>query len=202
MKSFIFLGILFWTAFSFGQKEATRYKNWKTFRSDYGFEFKYPDCWVVQGDSPDEPKLATSKSKDIFVGEADECKRPQMAAWVPNGIGFHVDVKPFKSKEEGIAALNKIEKNIKEAAKIGGFKVYRQFDFDQGGAIASVEELQGVGFVEIRWNMELYCLTRRIRIQDPVIKNPDKSYDEKFKAGDLALPEPEKTIYESIKCTN
>jgi hypothetical protein len=76
MKLLIFVGIFFWAAFSFGQEKATEYKNWKTFRSDYGFEFKYPDCWELKGNSPDEPPTPTAKSKDLVAKESVRCKTP------------------------------------------------------------------------------------------------------------------------------
>jgi hypothetical protein len=43
--------------------------------------------------------------------------------------------------------------------------------------------------------MELYCPTIRVSIAGPTIKDPDPSYFEKFKSGDMAMPEPEKNHF-------
>jgi hypothetical protein len=52
-----------------------------------------------------------------------------------------------------------------------------------------------------KW-LQLYCNDRKISFTGPMIERPGRSFDEKFKRGDTALPEPERTIYDSIKCTS
>src|SRR5690606_13040158 len=65
-----------------------------------------------------------------------------------------------------------------------------------------VEKLEsGQGIYAIRWKMEMTCHGYKIFIGGPSIGYPDESYFKKFKAGDMALPEPYKSIYDSVRCT-
>ena len=179
------------------------YSSWKTFRSDYGYEFKYPSCWEVHQDSPDEPAPTRSAEKVIAVDETASCPRPRMHPDVPNGIGIMGGLHPLKSKEEGLKKLQLTLRNgdtwIGRRALPDGWQVYKHIKVDtHGEAVVYVENVNYDH--NIRWKMTLYCPTQRIDFSGPQIKNPDESYYRKFKAGDMATPEPEKTIYESIRC--
>lgn len=177
------------------------YKNWKTFRSNYGYEFKYPDCWSVGGDGPDEPAVASGPAKDIMTEESDACRRAKMDPEASNGIGISAGWHPLKSIEEGLKKMDSVEKHGDNNVVRDEWKIYKHLKIDGGGeALIHVENNHNVSYTWIRWKMEIYCPTQQISFTGPSIRNPDESYIKKFKAGDLALPEPEKTIYASIKC--
>jgi hypothetical protein len=55
---------------------------------------------------------------------------------------------------------------------------------------------------DIRWQTKVYCSDWWISITGPAIDEPniDKSMFEKFKKGDLALPEPYNTMINSFRC--
>jgi hypothetical protein len=80
MKNSVIVFVSFFALCSFAQNTKDTYKQWKTFHSNYGYEFKYPSCWIVGGDSPDEPAIADASSRDILIEETDECPRSKMVA--------------------------------------------------------------------------------------------------------------------------
>ena len=201
MKYLILSAILLGPLLSQAENKVPVYKNWKTFKSDYGFEFKYPDCWIIKGDGPDEPDMAEPESKGIFITETDICKRPIMYSSVPNGIGISAGWESLKSKDEGIKRITIAEKGSNITVQRDDWKIYKSLKINgDGNAFIYVENNNNVTYKYIRWEMSLYCLTHVIRFEGPSIQNPDDALLKKFKAGDLALPEPEKTIYESIRC--
>ena len=184
------------------------YTSWKTFRSDYGYEFKYPSCWEVHQDSPDEPAPTRSAEKVIAVDETASCLRPRMDADAPNGIGIMGGLHPLKSKKEGLKDLQLTEKHadnkIIRRNQVDGWQAYKHLNIGGDGvAIIYISNTAGTPKTQnhvIRWEMSLFCPTQEIDFSGPTIRNPGDAYYSKFKTGDLALPEPEKTIYESIRC--
>jgi hypothetical protein len=79
--------------------------------------------------------------------------------------------------------------------------VFKNFKLGSVDAISWVEKFRGVGH-DIRWQTKVYCPDWWISITGPTIDEPniDKSMFEKFKKGDLALPEPYKTMINSFRC--
>jgi len=67
MKSFLMFMILTLSFAASAQTKGPRIKSWKTFRSDYGFKFGYPDCWIIYGNSQDEPEVATPAMNGRFI---------------------------------------------------------------------------------------------------------------------------------------
>lgn len=201
-SSKVFLLLLVSATFSLAHaQEKGPYKNWKDFTSDYGFEFKYPDCWTLKGDSPDAPRIANSSTDSILVTETDICKRPLMYSSAPNGISMFVDPVSLSSKEQGLKEIESVKEHSDSHIARDRWKIYKTLKVEgDGNAQIYVQSNKNVTYKWIRWQMELYCPTRLIRFVGPAIKDPDEALLKKFKAGDLALPEPEKTIYESIKC--
>lgn len=200
MKSIIILAVFLTASSSFATNKRVIYKHWKIFRSAWGYEFKYPSCWVVEVSSSDEPQTVTPRSRDLIVTETKKCVRPQMAKYVPNGVGISGGWHPLKSIADGDREMKSILTHADNNVIRGTWEVYKQFRFENYNALAWVENMQEASFHQIRWNMEVYCPTQDITFVGPTIKNPDSSYYTKFKAGDLALPEPEKSIYASIRC--
>lgn len=201
MKFLISVVIVLEAFSSHAEEKTPEYKNWKTFRSDYGYEFKYPDCWAVKGDGPDEPEMATPISKNMFITETEICKRPKMDVDVPNGIGISGGWDHLKSRDDALKRLARSEKNSDITVKRDEWKIYKRLKQDgTNEAFIYVENNHKIGYTYIRWQMDFYCPTEVISITGPSIKDPDENLLKKFKAGDLALPEPEKTIYESIRC--
>lgn len=62
-------------------------KSWKTFRSDYGYEFKFPDCWELKINDPDEIGNF-EKIKNIAVVEGQKCATSRRSQSAPNSVGF------------------------------------------------------------------------------------------------------------------
>ena len=184
------------------------YPTWKTFHSDYGYEFKYPSCWEVHQDSPDESAPTLGAEKSIAVDETASCPRPRMDPSSPNGISIMGGWNPLKSKEEGLkdlqATLKSADNGVIRRKQPDGWQVYKSLKVGSDGEaiiyVRNVQKTSATGNYVIRWEMSLYCPTQQINFSGPTIRNPGESYYSKFRAGDLALPEPEKTIYESIRC--
>lgn len=175
-------------------------KSWKTFKSDFGYEFKYPDCWEVAiDDTHGEPPISANST--IFVDESKKCSRAQMDSNAPNGVGFNARKRDFQTQEKTKQSFNNLRKlavneaNSKESSPVKLFKI----GFHD--AVAYVEHNKSAHDENIRWHVIYDCPKAQIDLTGPSIRFPPKSYFEKFKAGDLALPEPEKTIIESVRCS-
>jgi hypothetical protein len=190
--------ILFTALFANADSSSPQIAKWKTFRSDSGFELKYPDCWTVQIDDPDN-SMPLTEALDILVGESTGCPkpRPRFDPETPNGIGIS-GWEVFKTKEEATKDLAREEPWIKaeilRKEKLAGKR--RKLGSDE--AVTYIEILP---YNIIRWKTKLYCPHQRaLMIGSPTIKNPKPEMLEKIKAGDLNPPEPERTIIESIRC--
>jgi len=180
------------------EEEKIEYKSWKTFQSDYGYEFKYPDCWELMIDDPDE-KGDFQKIHNLTTIEGNSCKTPRRDKEIPNSVAFRADYKSnyYDSIKEADEKKNRLEKWSRAERKNG-----RNFYFKRN----KIENTESIDYVELlsnrslRWRRELFCDQRRISVSGPSIMTPNSEYIEKLKTGDFALPEPEKTIYDSIKC--
>lgn len=179
--------------------ETAKIKSWKTFQSKLGFEFKYPDCWKVEIDDPDE-KGPTESSKNIFVGEKKECERPPFAPDVPNGIGFGAG-NLFETQQEALDYITKRKSSSIARVADKTYLIFKDLSNISKENMAYLAYVEVLPYNQFRWRMNLYCQSLlSVSITATDIKNPDPSYYEKFKKGDLALPEPEKTILESVRC--
>ena len=201
MKKIVILLFFLAASNSFAKSKQYVYKHWKTFRSDYGYEFKYPSCWKVRGNSPDEAEIPDQKSQNVAAIENVSCERTRFDPDVPNGISFSAgwgqnlsdSAVKEKIKHYKAAAENNLARSV--------WKYFKQIVTPNGGVGAIyVEYHKEVGYSFIRWTMNLFCNGNQIQISGPSIKNPNQSYYAKFRSGNLALPEPEKTIYASVRC--
>lgn len=200
MKNLILVIIMMSSQFANSEDKTPIYKSWKIFRSDYGYEFKYPDCWSLEPARADEPGSIKSTTREISMHEARLCERPQFYPPYQNSVNVIGGWNPLKSKDEGLKKLRLAEMGSDTTVKRDDWKIYKTLTIGSDNAFVYVERFKMVGYEYIQWQMDLYCPTQLIRITGPAIKDPGESYNKKFKAGDLALPEPEKTIYESIRC--
>jgi len=199
MKFFILpTSIILLSLLTQAQEKKIEYKNWKTFQSDYGYEFKYPDCWKIDINDPDE-KGRFEQIHNLAVLESKACKTSRRYTQVPNGISFTTGYK--NSYYDSIKAVddkkNKLEKWSKVEIKNGHHLFFSRKKLDDSEFIDYVEVLHDKIY---RWRRKLFCGLREISVGGPSITTTDSSYLDRFKVGDFALPEPEKTIYESIRC--
>lgn len=198
MKQLCILLILFSEFYLFADIKNPGIKSWETFKSDFGYEFKYPDCWELRIDDPDE-EGAIQTIKHIFVAEGSTCARARFSTSVPNGISVVGGVGPLKSKSDAAKEVESREPRMKRSIERKEYLIYKRYKVGADDAVAWVESMPEK-HEDIRWHLKLYCSKWWIEITGPDIDNADISYLEKFKKGDLALPEPEKTILESVRC--
>ena len=174
-------------------------KSWKVFKNDNGYELKYPDCWKAQINNPDQEGAVTS-SKDVIFNELPTCQRPSFHKYVPHGVSVRAALVKFKSPAESMTDLESQVRWVSSGTnKNLGIKRFRSGGDD------------GIMYVEvpsqgsIRWITQVYCGTIfKISTSGPIIDDSSAIYSEyikRLKAGDLSPPEPEKTILESIRCT-
>jgi hypothetical protein len=172
-------------------------KSWKTFKSDVGYEFKYPDCWKVGfGDVNEQGPLWTLKYLSVL--ETERCSRKEFSTSSPKGIGFSVgngDRGSRKSTEKEIALR---EKNAPGDLQRKEKLAFTKIKLGSADALAWVQVEAGY----LQWQVKLYCPDWWISVAGPMINNAniDPTLYDKFKKGDLAMPEPEKTVVESIRC--
>ena len=171
-------------------------KSWKTFKSDFGYGFKYPDCWEVVIDSPSgEPPLASNK--DIAVNETGKCPRLRMDSNKPNGVNFRVNERSYQSEQKTKQTFENMKQSANGRAAAKPSMPTKFFKIGSYDAVAFVEDHKEF----IRWEVIYDCPKNEIDLSGPSIRNPAQSYFDKFKNGDLGLPEPEKTIIESVRCS-
>ena len=182
------------------QSKDSRIKSWKTLTNDNGFEFKYPDCWEPRVDNPDEGDLGTTSAHDVAVTETSKCARPLLDDPQENHAGIGGGRGKTMTEEEVKKEINFREKNAPNDILRKELLYFKKFKVGSNDAIVYVDFHQMVGYSYIDWIAEIYCPTTKVTYGGPSIKDPDKSYYDKFKAGDLAMPEPEKTIFESVRC--
>ena len=175
----------------------TVYKSWTNFQSDYGYEFKYPDCWEIKINNPDQ-EGELKKIKNIFVTEIESCTTPRREEYTPNGIGFsYIDTVTSENAKKEISIQ---EKSSKYRLENKSWLLFKKMRIDGGGEAIMYIEQHDKWKKKIRWVMKLFCPTREIYIVGAGIQNPNKELLQKFERGDLAIPEPEKTVFESIRC--
>lgn len=182
---------------TFASAKVPVFKSWKTFRSDYGFEFKYPDCWKVKSDDIDG-KGPLSRHAGVFVMEAGSCITPRKRQWVDNGVGFTPLIDKMK-KTDMISSADASEKSAQYKIKNGSWVAFKRFKINGNTEVIGYVEHQGF----IRWNYEIYCDSRLVTVSVTGMDNPSEEILSKIrKQDDLAIPEPYKTIMESFRCTN
>jgi hypothetical protein len=179
----------------------SRIKAWKTFSSNYGYVFKYPDCWDIKPDNPDELDTPVQDAHDIALEESKKCVRPLLNPPHQNIVGFSAGRVKTPQKDKLLKELNSLEKNSVSKIDRKDWLYFKHFKIGLNDAYVDVRFEKMVGYSYLFWEAVLYCPTYEVLFSGPAIKNPDQTYFDRFKAGDIALPEPEKTIFESIHCT-
>ncbi|OFZ54542.1 MAG: hypothetical protein A2428_00355 [Bdellovibrionales bacterium RIFOXYC1_FULL_54_43] len=199
MKSLItaILAVLGVSALALAQNP--RIKSWKTLTNDNGFEFKYPDCWTLRPDNPDEMEMPVTAAHFVVAEETKACARPLLNPPHNNLIGFTAGIRAT-TKEESLKIIKRWEKAAKNAIERKDWSFFKRLKFGPDDAIVVVEFHNDIKYNWIAWRTEIFCPTVKISFGGPAIKDPDPSYFEKFKAGEMAMPEPEKTIFNSIRC--
>jgi hypothetical protein len=180
-------------------KELKAKTNWKTFQSDYGYEFKYPDCWEISIEDSDYTG-PLEKADGILLKQSEKCTNKDFQS---DGTGISILIhNRFESKEKSITAISEKEAWFKNISKTNYKLLMKDHKSENSYSYFEVEQLyqNPKSPLKIRWNMYLFCPLFEINFSGPLLEEPDTSYLEKFKKGDLGLPEPEKTIYESIRC--
>lgn len=170
--------------------------NWKTFQSDYGYEFKYPSCWRVEINSPDE-KGDLKKVNDLVVEYTENCANSSQA--LNRQAAFAFEYRPLKSVSDRKREFLKLKEdsifNLKNGSWIF-FKKENEMGLERYIYIEHFTKLK----TYLRWNSHTICPHGTIYSVGPMIFNPDESLLTSIKLGDLSIPSPEKTIYESIRC--
>lgn len=127
------------------------FKSWKTFQSDYGFEFKYPECWKVRSDDIDG-KGSITQHAGVFVTEAGNCKTPRKQKWADNGISF-IPIEERIKYTDIIHSIQTSEKSAEYKIKSGTWIGFKRFKI--------IGDIEVVGYVEkqnfVRWNYKIYC---------------------------------------------
>jgi hypothetical protein len=200
MKSVLMAVLTLCTASAFANDKPLVYKDWKTFRSDYGYEFKYPSCWELVEESYDEPAPIMSSTKLFAVKPGNTCKDGSVLASNNSKTVIFDSWTKAKSKEETRKEIELREKNAKSQILRRDILYFKRFNVEGSDAIVSVDYVHSAEEESIKWEMDLYCPHFIVRVVGPSLKNPNKTFYEAFKAGHVSTPEPEKAIYESIRC--
>jgi hypothetical protein len=161
-----------------------------------GYQFKYPDCWEIIIDDPYEDGPMNT-IRHIFIRERPSCLTKQLSRDVyPNGIGIVGGSGPRQKRSD---AIKEIE--FRESRQPSGYLVFKHFKLGGADVIACVDKNSSLR-KDIIWKAKVYCPDWWISITGPAIDEPnvDKAIYEKFKKGDLALPEPYNTVINSIRC--
>src|ERR1700722_7064689 len=88
----------------------SRIKSWKTLANENGYEFKYPDCWTVRPDNPDETNDPVTKARDIALEETKNCAMPLLYPPQPNFLSFSAGWKRTPPHEEVLKKIESLEK--------------------------------------------------------------------------------------------
>ena len=187
---------------SFAKSNHYAYKHWKIWRSAYGYEFKYPRCWVVEVDSPEESQIVSPISKSLSVTETAKCKRAGIDWAYETASGLSISPVSVQNHKLSEREIYRLEKTSKLHILRGDWGIFKETKVGSAVAVYYVRLIKEVNYKYAQWEYELLCPSEEINVRGPAIKITNGLYSRKFKAGDLALPEPEKTIYASIKCVH
>lgn len=197
MSPLFLLLILFKSFLVASANEAVPKYSWQTFHSDQGYELKIPSCWFPRIDDPDD-KGAVTEVKHVAFYEDSTCVRPQHDE-TPNRIGIGTETK-FKTSDSRAAEIDQFEGYMKRRFAEKENLFLKRYKIGSGEVISYVRYMDSKN--RIQWRTRLFCPSRAFDIMILTLKNPDQQYFDKFKKGDFGLPEPEKTILDSIKCVS
>lgn len=198
MRSLFLFVIVFSSCLVASADEAVPKLSWQTFHSDQGYELRVPSCWSSSMNDPDE-KGTVSAAENVFFNEASTCIRPQHDVYIPNGVGIGAEAK-FKTPASRTEEINNFEKYMKRRLAEKENILVKRYKIGSNETIAYIRYMDQKN--RIQWRARLFCASRSFDITIMTLKDPALQYFDKFKNGDLALPEPEKTVLESIKCVD
>ena len=171
MKLFLLALITCMSFFAKADGTTVEIKSRKTFKSDFGYEFKYPDCWEVLIDSP-SGELPLSRNKDIAVNETSKCRneRLKMDPNKPNGVGISVIERSYESKNQTIELFEKIKLAAAGRAAAKPSMPTKFFKIAEHNAVAYVEDHKTF----IRWRVIYNCPKAEISLSGPSVRSPQK----------------------------
>ena len=185
------LGILI-----FGQNilaEADSYKSWKVFRSNYSYEFKYPQCWSVKIDDADyEGKVEGSA---YVIAQANDCGIKNS---VEQSVGFQVDFPKLKTSELTKKIADR-QKELEAGLKNGDILHFEKKTLG-GSTTYSISAYSDPFKKKIFSKMIVFCRSSEITVSGPAISNASAENIQRIKQSGTALIEPAKTIYSSVRC--
>lgn len=174
--------------------------SWIKFQSNLGYEIQYPGCWNMAYDAPDA-EGDFKQVRDLVISEGEKCKTKPRAKYIPNSISINFSA--IKNKKELEQSMQRLEKEGSQNVNLTKkWLLFKKFDVGGGGI--------GYRYVEdfrkedqfIRWKSIIYCSESSISTSGPHLSNPSSDLVEKIKSGDFSIPDPEKKILESFKCTD
>lgn len=180
-------------------------KEWRNFETTKGFSLKSPTCWEIQNDDIDFEGPA-EESSTIRLSESAACARPKLYEEVHGPNSFQVAIFPlvFKTEKERLKELEheiEVAKKVKATPELTEKRsrpFIRHLRIDGDDVIESVRKLSNG---TLRWSKVVYCKNlSKIRISGPMISHPHPKFLDRFENGQFSIPEPEKTIYESVRC--
>jgi predicted DNA-binding antitoxin AbrB/MazE fold protein len=171
--------------------------NWKTFQSDYGYEFKYPECWEVGiSDFYEKGELKRIKSLSLEAGK--KCDSQIKNNGTDNLLSFNV----VNGSRNSLTTVKKASDEVESHHQAQSMNnTYLYFKKTSKNNPAQADVIEHYPDKNIRWIRDIVCNNIVLSVFGPTAANPDKLLLEKIKGGDMSLPEPINTIYESVKCT-
>lgn len=170
-----------------------------TFKSLYGFELAYPECWGVTNQE-EEFNGPLEKSRSLFLQETAKCARPKLSADVPNGLSVTL-FKSFKDNTEAATRFSALEERVKVSIKTEGLERkiagYRKYKVDGADAL-TYAEIQPNG--ELLYSTVIHCGLRAVNLTGPQVKKPADKVMKQIQAGEIVIPETEGTIVQSFRC--
>lgn len=194
MRVLILILILFPKSSLADEKPAS---NWKTFQSDFGYEFKYPDCWGMSTFESDEVG-PLSKMKNIHIEEKIDCLYPEKK--VDHKGAFTFEFQGFRNKLEKESEINKIEEDSKFNIKTKDWILAKKSTIGHVETSFIYIEHWNKKNKYLRWKAYIQCSNITVLATGPMIFNPDEHLMLSIKSGKNSMPEPENSIYESIRC--
>lgn len=168
---------------------------WKTFKSDIGYEIQYPACMEVRPGYADdfEKKVETLKDVDISFVE-EECKHKKNRGGVSISVYREGDNKtPIEERIIGQ------DKQILANIKGGRNYIYRKMD----SKTSFTAILLTSSFNSVIWEVYRPCGNDlfEFRLATKANEPADPKLIEAIKKGDPSIPENIKKIIDSFKCT-
>lgn len=172
---------------------------WRTFQNDYGYEFRYPECWTVKNGDPYDEGEDPKGWSSTYAVETKKCRKDFNEAET-NPRSISIDSGGPTDSKTTTAKLSINERYLKSQLERKEWLFYKRIQVDGGGEAVLHVEVFSREKSRARWKMHLFCPKREFWVTFYSADAKNKEILEKLKNGDLAVPDPEKTIFESIRC--